>query len=85
MRKSAKFAVSIPWEEFKELETIRRKAGLSRSGFLLATFRAWKEAREKERLVREYENGYRQKPEDASIAEAMAATSAEAMPEEDWT
>jgi len=36
MRKSAKFAVSIPWEEFKDLEAIRRKAGLSRSGFLLA-------------------------------------------------
>jgi len=85
MRKSVKFAVSIPWEEFKELETIRKKAGLSRSGFLLATFRAWKEAREKERLVREYENGYRQKPEDASIAEAMATTSAESMSEEDWT
>jgi hypothetical protein len=85
MRKSAKFAVSIPWEEFKELEAIRRKAGLSRSGFLLATFRAWKEARERERLVREYENGYRQKPEDASIAKAMAGASAESMPEEDWS
>ncbi len=23
MRKSAKFAVSIPWEEFRELEAIR--------------------------------------------------------------
>jgi len=85
MRKSAKFAVSIPWEEFKELEVIRRKAGLSRSGFLLATFRAWKEAHERGRLVREYENGYRQKPEDASIAEAMAGTSAESISEEDWT
>jgi hypothetical protein len=84
MRKSAKFAVSLPWEEFKEMETIRIKAGLSRSGFLLTTFRAWKEAREKERLVRNYENGYRRKPEDASIAEAIAATSAESLPEEDW-
>ena len=85
MRKSAKFAVSFPWEDFKELETIRRKAGLSRSGFILATFRAWREARERERLVRDYENGYRQKPEDASIAEAMASTSAESMSKEDWT
>jgi hypothetical protein len=85
MRRSAKFAVSIPWEEFKELEAIRKKAGMSRSGFLLATFRAWKEAREKQRLVRGYENGYRQKPEDASIAAAMAATSAESVPDEDWT
>jgi hypothetical protein len=84
VRKSTKFAVSIPWEEFKELEAVRRKAGLSRSGFILSTFRAWKEARERERLVREYENGYRRKPEDASITEAMAATSAESMSEEDW-
>jgi len=85
MRKSIKFAVSIPWEEFKELEAIRRKAGLSRSGFLLVTFRTWKEARERKRLAKEYENGYRQKPEDASMAEAMADTSAESMREEDWT
>jgi hypothetical protein len=84
VRKSAKFAVSIPWEEFKELEAIRKKAGLSRSGFLLATFRAWKEARKRERLVREYQNGYRKKPEDAAVAEAMAGTSAESMTEEDW-
>jgi hypothetical protein len=84
MRKAAKFAVSIPWEEFKELEAIRKKAGLSRSGFLLSTFRAWKESRERERLVSEYENGYRLKPEDVSVAEAMARTSAESLPEEDW-
>ena len=67
------------------METVRRKAGLSRSGFVLATFRAWKEAREKERLVRDYEHGYRQKPEDASIAQALASTAAESIPEEDWT
>jgi hypothetical protein len=85
MRKAVKFAVSIPWEEFKELEASRRKVGLSRSGFLLSTFRAWREARERERLVREYENGYRQKPEDASVAEAMAGTAVESIPEEDWT
>jgi hypothetical protein len=85
MRKSAKFAVSIPWEEYQELEAVRKKAGLSRSGFLLATFRAWKEARHKERLVRAYENGYRQKPEDSSFAEALAAAAAEVLSDEDWT
>lgn len=85
MRKSAKFAVSIPWSEFKELEALRKKAGLSRSGFLLAIFRAWKKTREKERLVSSYENGYRQKPEDSSLAEALAGTAAEILPDEDWT
>lgn len=84
MRKAVKFAVSIPWEEFRELEAIRRKAGLSRSGFILSMFRAWRETRERERLVTEYENEYRQKPEDASMAEAMAVTSADSIPEEDW-
>jgi hypothetical protein len=84
VRKSAKFAVSIPWEEFLELETIRRKAGLSRSGFLLTTFRAWKEAREKERLVKSYENGYRRTPEDPAFAEALASSAADTLPDEDW-
>ena len=84
MRKSAKFAVSLPWEEFEELEAVRRKAGLSRSGFLLATFRAWKEARETDRLVRIYKNGYRKKPEDSAFAEAIARTAADVLPDEDW-
>lgn len=85
MRKSAKFAVSLPWEEFMELEALRRKVGLSRSGFLLAMFRAWKDAREKDRLVKAYVNGYRRKPEVADLSEALAAAAAEALPEEDWT
>jgi len=43
-----------------------------------------KEARENELLVRAYENGYRQKPEDSSFAEALAATAAEILSDEDW-
>jgi hypothetical protein len=84
MRKYAKFAVSLPWEEFRELEAVRHKAGLSRSGFLLMTIRAWKEAREKTRLVRTYENGYHKQPEDSTFAEAIAATAADVLPDEDW-
>ena len=85
MRKSAKFAVSLPWEEFQELEAVRRKAGLSRSGFLLMTIRAWRETRLKERQVRAYENGYRNKPENSAFADAAAATAADALPDEDWS
>ncbi len=85
VRKTAKFAVSLPIEDFKELEAVRKKAGLSRSGFILATLRAWKQARERDRMVRDYENAYREKPEDASVAKAMAGTAAESVPDEDWS
>ena len=84
MRNSAKFAVSLPWKEFQELERIRQKAGLSRSAFVLRAFRSWKETQKKAELVKNYEAGYRKMPEDSSFAEALASTAQDALPDEDW-
>ena len=84
MRNSVKFAVSLPWKEFQELEMIRKKAGLSRSAFILQTFRSWRRGREKARLVEIYEEGYRNQPEDASLADVLARTATDALQDEDW-
>ncbi len=84
MRNSAKFAVSLPWREFQEMERIRKKAGLSRSAFVLRTFQSWKAAQRKAELVRIYEEGYRKMPEDSSFAEALAGTAADVLRDEDW-
>jgi hypothetical protein len=42
MQKTAKFAVSMPEAEFKKLESRRRKAGKTRSAFVLEAVRAWR-------------------------------------------
>lgn len=66
------------------MEAVRKKAGLTRSAFILEALRAWKEAREQASLIKKYREGYRLRPEGAALAEALAQTSADALTGEDW-
>ena len=66
------------------MEAVRKKAGLSRSAFILEALRAWKDAREQSSLVRRYQEGYRLRPEAAALAEALAQTSSDALASEKW-
>lgn len=84
MGKSVKFAVSIPGDEFKELESIRKRKGLNRSEFIRETLRVWKEEREKRKLVKAYEEGYKRIPEDLTNAEAWEKASLSSFSNEEW-
>ncbi len=84
MRNSTKFAVSLPCREFLDMEVVRKKAGISRSAFILEALRAWKESRECAALVRRYQEGYRLRPEAAALAKALAQSSAGVLEAEEW-
>jgi hypothetical protein len=84
MRNSTKFAVSLPCREFLDMEAVRKKAGLTRSAFILEALRAWKDARLQAALIRRYREGYRLRPEAAALAEALAQSSTDALESEDW-
>ncbi len=61
---AVKIAISMPDNDFQELEILRKKEGLSRSKFILEAIKRFREEREKGELVRLYEEGYRRSPED---------------------
>jgi metal-responsive CopG/Arc/MetJ family transcriptional regulator len=84
MAKAVKFAVSIPGSEFKELETLRKKQGLTRSEFVRETFKLWKEEREKRKLAKIYEEGYRRVPENLTTIEAWEKVSLSSFTSEGW-
>ncbi len=84
MNRSVKFAISIPDKEFKELEAFRRKKGISRSKLILEAIKFWKEAKEKEKLVRIYEEGYKRLPENLTNIEAWEKASLSAFSQEEW-
>jgi len=84
MSKSVKFAVSIPTNEFKELETIRRRKGLTRSKFIREVIHHWREEQEKEKLVRRYEEGYKRVPENLMNIEAWEKASLNVFSQEKW-
>ena len=81
---SVKFAISLPDEDFREIEVLRKQWGMGRSQFLLQAVRFWNKAREREQLVREYEEGYRRVPENLPEVEAWERASATAFGEGEW-
>lgn len=61
MNKTVKFAVSMPYEAFKELESMRRKRGWTRSQFIRDAIRSWKAEFIKPSRVKEESAEYRKK------------------------
>ncbi len=84
MDRAVKFAVSLPNKEFQELEKYRKKRGISRSKLVLDAIRLWKEAKEKERLVKIYEEGYRRIPEKLHDLEGWEKASLSTLSHGDW-
>lgn len=84
MSSSVKFAISFPDKEFKELEAFRRERGISRSRLILEAITLWKEMKEKERLIKIYEEGYKRVPEDLRDREAWEKASLTSLSQEDW-
>jgi metal-responsive CopG/Arc/MetJ family transcriptional regulator len=84
MSGSVKFAVSIPDKEYKEIETFRKKKGISRSKFVLEAIQLWKETKDREKLIKVYEEGYKKFPEDLRDIEAWEKTSQSVFSKDDW-
>ena len=83
MRNTLKIAISLPKEDFYKLEQIRKKFGLGRSAIIDKAIRFWLGSREQEELIKQYQDGYRKKPESLEEVEAFEQASAEAFKEED--
>jgi predicted DNA-binding protein len=59
MSKTIKFAVSMSEEVFKELESLRRRTGWTRSQFIRDAVRAWKEEFSEPSAVKEKAEEYK--------------------------
>jgi hypothetical protein len=57
MVKTAKFAISMPGSEFREIESLRRKSGKTRSQFVREAIRAWKAGSERRGLEQQGSTG----------------------------
>ena len=69
---ATKVAVSIPRPLYQAVERIRKASGQSRSAVIQAA------------LVREYEAGYRRKPEGRREIKAAEAAAVRLLSNEDW-
>ena len=84
MSGSVKFAVSMPDKEYEEMESWRKKKGISRSKFIREVIQLWKETKDRERLIRTYEEGYKKLPENTENVEAWEKASQSVFSRSDW-
>ncbi len=78
MRNTLKIAISLPKEDFYKLEQIRKKLGFGRSAVIDKAIRFWLGYREQEELIKQYQEGYRKKPESIQEITVFEQSSAEA-------
>jgi Arc/MetJ-type ribon-helix-helix transcriptional regulator len=83
-RTATKVAVSIPRPLYRMVERVRKTSRRSRSSVIQAALRFWLEHEAQAALVREYEGGYRRKPEGPREVKAAQAAAVRLFAGEDW-
>jgi len=80
-----KVAVTVPTELFRELEGARKRRAQTRSAAVQEALRHWLKSQRSAMLAREYEAGYRRKPETRrEIDDALASAIGLVRDEDDW-
>ncbi len=82
MIRAAKIAISLPAEDLKRIEKIRKESGMQRSVLIDEAIRFWLDNRDKEKMIEKYEEGYRHHPESLDEIKALEGLSADAFAEE---
>jgi metal-responsive CopG/Arc/MetJ family transcriptional regulator len=82
---AAKIAVTVPADLFRAVEVARKRQAQTRSGVVQEALRQWLRHQAHVALIREYETGYRRKPETKrEIDAAMTTAIGLLQDEDDW-
>jgi metal-responsive CopG/Arc/MetJ family transcriptional regulator len=81
---ATKVAVSIPNDLYREVERARKKSRKSRSAVMQDALRSWLKQEAQAVLVREYEAGYRKRPESRREVKAAEAAAVRLLAAEEW-
>ena len=79
-----KIATSIPGEQYRDLERVRRRLRLKRSEAVQSALELWLAAQERDSRVEQYVRAYQVHPEDAKEGKAYATAWASGQDHEDW-
>jgi len=82
--KTVKVTVSLPEEEYRHVEKVRRQLRISRSAVITRALKSWIAAtRDKER-IHAYMEGYRRYPETKEELKMFESLASEVMSPEEW-
>lgn len=83
-QRSNKVAISLPGDLCRAIEHIRKRTRQTRSAILEEALREWLKQQHRSALVRQYEEGYRQKPETGAEIEAARAAAVQLLSSVEW-
>ncbi len=83
-RLATKIAISIPNDMYRALEQIRKKEGRKRSALLQEALRSWLLQQQQAGLIRQYEAGYRARPETRSEVKSAEAAAIRLLASQEW-
>jgi metal-responsive CopG/Arc/MetJ family transcriptional regulator len=81
---AAKMAVSVPGDLYRTIERVRKRRRISRSAVVQDALRLWLRTEAEQLLVREYEAGYRARPETRRERNAALAAAVRLLGCEEW-
>lgn len=84
MINSTKIAISLPTEDLQRIEKIRKELKAQRSTVIDMAIRFWLDNMDKQKMIKQYEEGYRQHPESVEDIKVLEQLSADAFHEEGW-
>jgi metal-responsive CopG/Arc/MetJ family transcriptional regulator len=79
-----KIAITLPEDQAKAIEAIRRKTRLPRSRIIQHAIARYLAEERLVAAVRDYEEGYRRVPEDVAEAEAFGTAASAVLVKEEW-
>lgn len=81
-------AISLPKTQYRVLESLRKKMGISRSAIFRKAISSWIHSFEEQKLIEQYVAGYKrhpESPEEMAETEALVKFQAENFEPDEWS
>lgn len=82
--KTVKVAVSLPVEQYRQVERTRKDRKISRSAVIGEALNFWSEAGREEEKIRAYVAGYRRRPETVREVKPFEEMATAVLASEEW-
>jgi metal-responsive CopG/Arc/MetJ family transcriptional regulator len=82
--KTVKVAVSLPVDEYRQVEKARKQLNISRSAVITRALKCWMAASRDQDRVRAYVDGYLRNPETSAEVALFHALASESLATEAW-
>lgn len=85
MAHAIKIAVTLPLPQYRQVEALRRKKGLTRSSVIHTAVEHWLKCAQEQKQIVRYLDGYRENPEKPALLKSFEKAQVSHLAGEDWS